>query len=77
MCSSLYNLVRHPIYVGYLLTHVSFLLGHVSLWNAALLITADAALLVRAAIEERTLALDPAYSRYKWVVPWRLVPGVY
>lgn len=72
-----YRLVRHPMYLGYLVTHVAFLLGHVSSWNVVVLVTADLALLARVGLEERTLAPDPAYQRYKQIVPWRFVPGLY
>ena len=77
VCSGAYRLVRHPIYLGYLLTHVSFLMGNASLWNVAALGTADAALLIRAQFEERTLAGDDRYRQYLQLVPWRLVPGLY
>ena len=77
VCRGVYRLVRHPIYLGYLLIHTAFLLGHVSTWNVAVLVTADLALLSRVGLEERTLSPDPAYRRYKQIVPWRFVPGVY
>ena len=35
-----YVLVRHPIYAGYLVTHVAFLIAHPTPWNAAVLIMA-------------------------------------
>ena len=77
VCSGVYRLVRHPMYLGYLLIHVAFLLGHVSTWNVVVLVAADLALLLRVGLEERILSPDPAYQRYKAAVPWRLVPGVY
>jgi protein-S-isoprenylcysteine O-methyltransferase Ste14 len=72
-----YAIVRHPIYAGYLLTHVGFLLAHATVWNAALLIVADAALVGRALHEERLLSADDSYRRYCRRVGWHLVPGVY
>jgi protein-S-isoprenylcysteine O-methyltransferase Ste14 len=72
----LYRIVRHPIYLGYLLTHIPFLAAHPSGWNAAVLLTGDAALFVRALYEEETLGLDPQYVRYCQSVKWRLVPGI-
>ena len=75
--SGVYRLVRHPMYLGYLLIHIAFLLGHVSTWNMVVLVAADLALFARLGLEERTLSPDPAYQRYKEMVPWRLVPGVY
>jgi len=72
----LYRLVRHPIYLGYLLTHIPFLAAHPSGWNAAVLLTGDAALIIRALYEEQTLGRDPQYVKYCQAVKWRLVPGI-
>jgi protein-S-isoprenylcysteine O-methyltransferase Ste14 len=72
----LYRVVRHPIYLGYLLTHLPFLAAHPSGWNAAVLLIGDAALIVRAFYEEETLGRDPQYVRYCQAVKWRLMPGI-
>jgi protein-S-isoprenylcysteine O-methyltransferase Ste14 len=72
----LYRIVRHPIYLGYLLTHIPFLAAHPSGWNAAVLLIGDAALIVRAFYEEQTLGHDPQYVRYCQSVKWRLLPGI-
>jgi protein-S-isoprenylcysteine O-methyltransferase Ste14 len=72
----LYRFVRHPIYLGYLMTHIPFLAAHPSAWNLTLLLAGDAALIVRAFYEEQTLGRDPQYARYCKTVKWRLVPGV-
>jgi protein-S-isoprenylcysteine O-methyltransferase Ste14 len=72
----LYRVVRHPIYLGYLLTHIPFLAAHPSGWNAAVLLAGDAALIVRALYEEETLGRDPQYVRYCQTVKWRIVPGI-
>ena len=65
------------MYLGYIVTHVAFLLGHVSVWNVSILVVADLATLARVGLEERTLSPDPLYRRYMKNVPWRLVPGLY
>jgi len=72
----LYRVVRHPIYLGYLITHIGFLAAHPSAWNAAVLLVGDVALLVRALYEEQTLVRDPQYVRYCQNVRWRIIPGV-
>jgi protein-S-isoprenylcysteine O-methyltransferase Ste14 len=72
----LYRIVRHPIYLGYLLTHIPFLAAHPSGWNATVLLIGDAALIVRALYEEETLGRDPQYVRYCQSVKWRLLPGI-
>lgn len=75
--AGLYRLVRHPIYLGYLVTHAAFLAANPTAWNASVLVGADAALVARALVEERTLSQDPEYARYQARVRWRLVPGVF
>ena len=75
--SGLYRLVRHPIYLGYLITHVAFLLATPSAWNIAALFAADAALLARAVCEEQTLSRDERYRTYQQAVRWRVCPGVF
>jgi protein-S-isoprenylcysteine O-methyltransferase Ste14 len=72
-----YNLVRHPIYAGYLLTHVAFLAQYPSVWNVSVLVVADVALVARALMEERVLSADAAYQGYCQRVSWHLVPGVF
>lgn len=73
----LYGFVRHPIYSGYLITHVAFLVAHPSLRNLIVLAIADAALVGRAFREERTLEKDDSYQAYCRRVAWHLVPGVF
>ena len=72
-----YNLVRHPIYTGYLITHIAFLVAHPTPWNALVIAVADGALIVRALIEERVLSRDEQYRSYCQRVGWHLVPGVF
>jgi protein-S-isoprenylcysteine O-methyltransferase Ste14 len=75
--TGLYRIVRHPIYLGYLLTHVGFVAANPADWNLFILAAADIALMMRAVREERTLAQDPAYRDYMQRVRWRIVPGVF
>ncbi len=72
-----YRFVRHPIYLGYLVTHAAFVVANPLFWNIAILVAADIALLVRALYEERTLEGDDAYLAYESRVRWRLVPRVF
>lgn len=75
--SGVYRLVRHPIYMGYLVTHVAFLAANPSVWNITALVAADAALLARAVCEEATLARDERYRTYQQQVRWRVCPGLF
>jgi protein-S-isoprenylcysteine O-methyltransferase Ste14 len=75
--SGVYRLVRHPIYLGYLLTHAAYFAAMPSAWNVVALVVADIALLARAVREEQTLARDQQYRAYQQVVRWRVCPGVF
>lgn len=77
VCTGIYRWVRHPIYAGYLITHLAFLVAHPTLWNVLLLAVSDVSLLVRAGYEERTLARDPEYVGYMEHVRWRVLPHVF
>lgn len=77
VCTGVYRYVRHPIYLGYLVTHVGFVTAYPAIWNLAMLLAADVALMLRAICEERTLALDPAYRAYMARVRWRILPGIF
>jgi protein-S-isoprenylcysteine O-methyltransferase Ste14 len=72
-----YSLVRHPIYSGYLITHLAFLIAHPHWWNVIVVLTADTALVARALVEERVLGRDAEYRAYCQRVSWHLVPGVF
>jgi protein-S-isoprenylcysteine O-methyltransferase Ste14 len=72
-----YTLVRHPIYTGYLVTHIAFLMAHPTPWNAGVFVLADTALVLRALTEERVLSADMEYQQYCRRVEWHLVPGVF
>jgi protein-S-isoprenylcysteine O-methyltransferase Ste14 len=75
--SGVYKLVRHPIYLGYLVTHVAFLVANPSPRNVAVLMVGDIALLLRAICEEQTLARDAQYREYQQIVRWRVCPGLF
>jgi protein-S-isoprenylcysteine O-methyltransferase Ste14 len=72
-----YSIVRHPIYAGYLLTHAATLALFPSVWNVAIIVIADTALVFRALAEERVLSTDTEYQSYCGRVAWHLVPGVF
>ncbi|HYT67365.1 MAG TPA: methyltransferase [Vicinamibacterales bacterium] len=77
VCTGLYRFLRHPIYLGYLITHVGFVISSPGDWNLGVLALADLALMLRAIREERTLAQDDAYRAYMERVRWRIVPGLF
>ena len=75
--TGLYRLVRHPIYMGYLITHVGFVAANPTPWNIVMLLGSDIVLMWRAVCEEQTLSRDDAYRSYQQVVRWRVLPGVF
>ena len=72
-----YGFVRHPIYTGYVVTHIAFAFAHPTAWNIVVLMVTDVALVARALYEERVLAQDRLYQVYCSRVTWHLVPGVF
>lgn len=72
-----YTVVRHPIYTGYLITHIGFFMADPTGWNAAVILIADTALILRALMEEKVLSADAEYQSYCRRVGWHLVPGVF
>jgi protein-S-isoprenylcysteine O-methyltransferase Ste14 len=72
-----YRLVRHPMYAGYLVAHVGFLLVNPTAWNAFAYAVCYALQVPRLLGEERLLAEDAAYAAYRARVRWRLLPGLF
>ena len=72
-----YRLVRHPIYLGYLITHAGFLLSNWSLWNLAIYASAYIFQVARIFAEERILMADGKYGEYLQSVRYRMIPGVF
>ena len=71
-----YRFVRHPMYTGYVLNHIGFLLMFFSVWNIAVYLSCWVLLYLRAIEEERFLLTDPAYCAYKDTVRGRIIPGL-
>jgi protein-S-isoprenylcysteine O-methyltransferase Ste14 len=72
-----YRFIRHPIYAGYVITHIGFMLGFPSLRNAILYLAALAIQIARIKREENLLMQDPEYQSYAARVHYRLVPGLF
>lgn len=76
-CDGLYRFVRHPMYAGYLLTHMAIMVLMPSLLNAAIYGIGWIAQIHRLKAEEALLGQDPAYRAYLGKVRWRLIPGLF
>lgn len=75
--SGAYRWLRHPIYFGYLVSHLGFLLSNFSLQNLAVLLVLYAAQIVRIQREEEMLGDFPGYHEYRNRVRYRMIPMVY
>jgi len=72
-----YRFVRHPMYVGYILTHIGLLIAFPSPRNAFLYLVTLAFQIVRIGCEERVLKQDAQYRDFAQRVRYRLFPGVF
>jgi hypothetical protein len=72
-----YDLVRHPLYLGWML--LLFGAAHMTADRLAFAAISSLYLVVAMPWEERSLerTFGPAYGRYKEQVRWRVLPGVY
>ena len=71
-----FRLVRHPVYLGWLLLTIGFGLAYPTLVNWWLLLGAIPFLLWRIRLEEALLADDPEYREYRSRVRYQLIPGL-
>ena len=72
-----YRFVRHPMYVGYLVGHLAFLVLNPSAWNLLVLSLCYGVQIPRLLLEERLLSVDPCYRDYQTRVRFRLIPGIF
>ena len=72
-----YAVVRHPLYAGYLLILVGYLLQSISVWNVVVILFVIGCDVGRSLVEERLLATSEEYGDYRRHVRWRLVPGLW
>ena len=73
-----YAVVRHPLYIAYLVSQFGYFLQSVSFWNALVLVLTWTCQVIRALAEERHLSSTTwAYDDYRTRVRWRLMPGVW
>lgn len=72
-----YGVVRHPVYTGYLLIQIGYVLQSLSLWNVLVVLFVTGCNIGRAVAEERLLAAVSEYRSYQRQVPWRFLPRVW
>ena len=69
--------MRHPMYVGYMISHLGFLLLNPTIWNAAVYSAAFVLQILRILAEEQFLAQNADYREYMKQVRYRLFPGIF
>ncbi len=72
-----YRVVRHPMYLAYLISDVGYNLQEWNPGTALLVLAGWASLLYRIRAEERILSHDAGWLRYTTSVRYRLLPGIW
>ncbi|CAN5387701.1 isoprenylcysteine carboxylmethyltransferase family protein [soil metagenome] len=75
--TGLYAAVRHPMYLGYLVTYIGAQLLNPSIWNAVIFVLWLGFEIARIHAEEAVLMQDEAYRAHAVKVRFRLIPGVW
>jgi protein-S-isoprenylcysteine O-methyltransferase Ste14 len=72
-----HRIVRHPMYLAYVLADIGYNLDEGNLGTAVLVLAGWLSLLYRIRAEERVLARDTGWATYTAAVRYRLVPGLW
>jgi protein-S-isoprenylcysteine O-methyltransferase Ste14 len=72
-----YRVVRHPMYLGYIISQIGFLAASFNYTNLAFYLAAWLFQIVRIYEEENILFCDPRYSEFASRVSKRLIPGIF
>jgi protein-S-isoprenylcysteine O-methyltransferase Ste14 len=72
-----YRLVRHPIYLAYVLADVGYNLTEWARGSVLVMLVGWASLVYRIQAEERILSQDAAWTDYRASTRYRLIPGLW
>jgi protein-S-isoprenylcysteine O-methyltransferase Ste14 len=72
-----YRIIRHPMYFGYALAEMGFVINNFSYYNLTVFALVISFTLLRLQAEERVLRKDPAYPEYAKKVRWKLIPLIF
>ena len=72
-----YRVVRHPMYLSYVLGDIGYNLQECNVGTAALVVTGWIAMIYRIESEERVMAHHPEWAAYRKTVRYRLLPGIW
>jgi protein-S-isoprenylcysteine O-methyltransferase Ste14 len=72
-----YRVVRHPMYLGYILSQTGLWLAGPTVVNSVVIAGCWTLYVLRIVAEERILMRDDAYASFAARTRYRLVPGIY
>jgi protein-S-isoprenylcysteine O-methyltransferase Ste14 len=72
-----YRLVRHPMYLSYVLADIGYNLNEWNVGTVVLVLIGWAALVYRIGAEERVLSRDAGWLNFRDQVRFRLIPGLW
>jgi len=72
-----YRIVRHPMYLSYVVSDIGYNLQEWSPVTVLLVLAGWVSLIYRIHAEECVLALDAGWPAYKGLVRYRLIPGIW
>jgi protein-S-isoprenylcysteine O-methyltransferase Ste14 len=72
-----YRLVRHPMYLSYVLADIGYNLDEWNVGTLLLVLAGWVAMVHRIRAEEQVLSRNEAWAGYRNVVRYRLVPGLW
>lgn len=72
-----YRLVRHPMYLSYVLADIGYNFTEWNVGTVVLVLIGWAALVYRIRAEERVLSGDVGWLKFRDLVRFRLIPGVW
>lgn len=75
--AGLYKMVRHPLYMGYTISEMGFVMSQFSLFNIFILVAAIFMQVLRLLREEKFLSRDPEYRYFMERTRWHLLPFVF
>lgn len=75
--AGVYRIVRHPMYLGYVVSQIGILLAGPSLTNVLIIAMCWTLFIKRIIAEERLLLRDAAYQDYAAQTRYRVIPGLY
>lgn len=75
--SGVYRVMRHPMYFGYFVADIGFLLVNFGMQNMIVYLVQFALQAGRVVREERLLSDDAQYREYKERVRYRVIPGLF